>query len=73
MRRVRTAPSMIEALRRLGAFRRKRTLVLEGAVYRVRRDRLVRIPDEFVQERRAGDQRKRWGRGESGRMEGPRV
>lgn len=60
---------MIEALRRLGAFRRKRTLVLGDAVYRVRRDQLVRIPDRFVMERRAGPQRKRWGRGENGRMD----
>lgn len=60
---------MIEALRRLGAFRRRRTLVLGDAVYRVRRDRLVRIPDEFVHVRASGKHRKRWGRGENGRMD----
>lgn len=69
MRRAVTAPTMIEALRRLGARRNRRTLVLGDQVYRVRRGRLVRIPDKFVRERAAGKHRKRWGRGENGRMD----
>jgi hypothetical protein len=69
MRRAVTAPTMIEALRRLGAVRRRRTLVLGDQVYRVRRGRLVCIPERFVRERIAGKHRVRWGRGENGRMD----
>lgn len=65
MRIAVTAPTMIEALRRLGAVRRRRTLVLGEDVYRVRRGKLVRIPDRFARERSTGKRQKRWGRGEN--------
>lgn len=68
MSRARTALSAIESLRRLGAIRRRRTFLLGDGVYRVRRDRLVRIPDRFVHGHGSGAQRQCRGRG-SGRMD----
>jgi hypothetical protein len=68
--RATTAPSSLEALRRLGALRRRRTYVLGKAVFRVRRDKLVRIPDAWTNpDRVAGERRKCEGKGSSGRMD----
>lgn len=62
--------SLLEALRRLGSLRRTRRYYRIGnqIAYKVRRKKLVQLPDEWVWCRQ-GEHRKIRGRGPNGRMD----